>query len=82
MKHLSSVRGHAAAFLAGALVALAFPAASWWWLAWVGLVPLLLVVRDAPTAGQGAQRAWIGMAGYVLATQYWLLASAGPLLPV
>jgi apolipoprotein N-acyltransferase len=43
---------------------------------------LLLVVRDAPTARQGALRAWIGMAGYVLATQYWLLASAGPLLPV
>jgi apolipoprotein N-acyltransferase len=30
----------------------------------------------------GAVRAWIGMAGYVLATQYWLLGSAGPLLAV
>ena len=27
-------------------------------------------------------RAWVGMAGYVLATQYWLLPSAGPLLAV
>jgi apolipoprotein N-acyltransferase len=68
--------------LAGALVALAFPAPSWWWLAWVGLVPLLLVIRTAPTAVQGAARAWIGMAGYVLATQYWLFGSAGPLLAV
>ena len=27
-------------------------------------------------------RAWIGMAGYVLATQYWLVGSAGPLVAV
>src|SRR5439155_23345595 len=26
--------------------------------------------------------AWFGMAGFVLATQYWLFPSAGPLLPV
>jgi len=68
--------------LAGALPVLAFPAPSWWWLAWVGLVPLLLVVRGATTAFDGAVRAWLGMAGYVLATQYWLLPSAGPLLAV
>jgi apolipoprotein N-acyltransferase len=68
--------------LAGALPALAFPAPSWWWLAWVGLVPLLIVVRAAPSALAGAVRAWIGMAGYVLATQYWLFESAGPLLVV
>ncbi len=46
------------------------------------MVPLLLVVRAAPTAGQGAVRAWAGMAGFVLATQYWLWPSAGPLLVV
>ncbi len=68
--------------IAGALVALAFPAASLWWLAWVGLVPLLFVVRAAPSPFHGAARAWIGMAGYVLATQYWLFGSAGPLLVV
>ncbi|MGH3678395.1 MAG: apolipoprotein N-acyltransferase [Mycobacterium sp.] len=68
--------------IAGALPALAFPAASWWWLAWVGLVPLLFVVRTASTAVQGAVRAWVGMAGFVVATQYWLLPSAGPLLAV
>jgi len=53
----------------GALAALAFPAPSWWWLAWVGVVPLLLVVRAAPTARGGGVRAWWGLAGYVLATQ-------------
>jgi apolipoprotein N-acyltransferase len=43
---------------------------------------LLLVVRTAPAALDGALRAWIGMAGYVLATQYWLFGSAGPVLAV
>jgi apolipoprotein N-acyltransferase len=68
--------------IAGAVPALAFPAPSWWWLAWVGLVPLLLVVRSAPSAIGGAVRAWTGMTGYVLATQYWLVGSTGPLLAV
>ena len=51
-------------------------------MAWVGLVPLLLVVRAAPTAMQGAVRAWAGMTGFVLITQYWLWPAAGPLLIV
>lgn len=72
--------GCAAALLLGALPALAFPAPSWWWLAWFGGVPLLLVVRAAPTAWDGGLRAWFGLGGFVLATQYWLLGSAGPLL--
>lgn len=74
--------GLAAALVVGALPALAFPAPSWWWLAWFGIVPLLLVVRAAPTARAAALRACCGMAGYILATQYWLLPSAGPLLIV
>jgi apolipoprotein N-acyltransferase len=43
---------------------------------------LLLVVRAAPTARQGAVRAWVGMTGFVLITQYWLWPSVGPLLIV
>jgi apolipoprotein N-acyltransferase len=74
--------GRVAALVVGALPALAFPAPSWWWLAWVCVVPLLLVVRAAPTAREGGVRAWCGLAGYVLTTQYWLLPSAGPLLMV
>ncbi|ULE32595.1 apolipoprotein N-acyltransferase [Mycobacterium sp. IDR2000157661] len=68
--------------LAGALPALAFPAPSWWWIAWVGLIPLLFVVRAAPTAGRGAVRAWLAMAAFVGVTQYWLWPVAGPLLLV
>jgi len=76
------IRGLAAALVAGAIPALAFPAVSWWWLAWVGLVPLLFVVRAAPTTVQGGVRGWFGMAGFVLTNQYWLFPSAGPLLVV
>jgi apolipoprotein N-acyltransferase len=71
-----------AAFVLGALPALAFPAPSWWWLAWVGLAPLLVVVRAAPSGRAAAVRAWCGVAGFVLATQYWLVTSIGPLLPL
>src|SRR5882757_7556909 len=74
--------GWAAALVAGALPALAFPAPSWWWLAWFGVVPLLLVVRAAPTPCEGALRAWWGVGGFVLVNQYWLVGSVGPLLVV
>ncbi len=60
--------------------ALAFPAVAWWWLAWIGLVPLLLVVRAAPNSAQGALRAWAGLAAFILVTQYWLWPVTGPLL--
>ena len=76
------LRGRAATLVVGALPALAFPAPSWWWLAWFGLVPLLLAVRAAPTPGEASVRAWLGVAGFVLATQYWLAISIGPLLVV
>jgi apolipoprotein N-acyltransferase len=76
------VRGWAAASVVGALPALAFPAPSWWWLAWFGLVPLLMAVRAAPTPFDAAVRAWCGVAGFVLAIQYWLVTSIGPLLVV
>ncbi len=74
--------GRTAALVVGALPVLAFPAPSWWWLAWAGVVPLLLVVRAAPTAREGGVRAWVGLAGFVLSTQYWLLPATGPLLAV
>lgn len=71
-----------AALVLGALPALAFPAPTWWWLAWVGLVPLLLLVRAAPSGWAGAARAWCGVGGFVLAAQYWLVTSVGPVLLV
>ena len=74
------IRGRAAALVVGALPALAFPAPAWWWLAWFGLVPLLLVVRAALTPWEASVRACCGVAGFVLTTQYWLVTSIGPVL--
>ncbi|VBA59355.1 Apolipoprotein N-acyltransferase [Mycobacterium attenuatum] len=74
------VLGWTAALVFGTLPALAFPAPSWWWLAWFALLPLLLVVRAAASSWDGAVRAWCGLAGFVAANQYWLAGSAGPML--
>jgi apolipoprotein N-acyltransferase len=68
------------ALVAGAVPSLAFPAPAWWWLAWVGLVPLLLVLRASTTAREAAVRGcWVG-AGYIASTAYWLAPVTGPAL--
>ncbi|MBW0013493.1 MAG: apolipoprotein N-acyltransferase [Mycobacterium sp.] len=66
----------------GALPALAFPVPAWWWLGWCGVVPLLLVVRRATTRWEASVRAWWGAAGFVLASQYWVVTDIGPALVV
>ncbi|MEV0265779.1 apolipoprotein N-acyltransferase [Streptomyces sp. NPDC050617] len=60
---------------AGALPALAFPAPSLWWLAYVALVPWLLLIRSAPTGRRAALDGWLGGAGFLLAVHHWLLPS-------
>ncbi|MFE6690899.1 apolipoprotein N-acyltransferase [Streptomyces sp. NPDC057743] len=67
-------RGPAAA-LAGALPALAFPTPSLWWLAYVALVPWLLLVRSAGSARRAGLYGWWGGAGFMLAVHHWLLPS-------
>jgi apolipoprotein N-acyltransferase len=61
------------AFALGTPLALAFPRPSLWWLAFVGLVPLLLLVRAAPNAGEAGVRAWLGGTGFLLMVGAWLL---------
>jgi apolipoprotein N-acyltransferase len=68
-------RRGAAAALAGALPALAFPAPSLWWLAYVALVPWMLLARSARTGRQAALDGWLGGAGFMLAVHHWLLPS-------
>ncbi len=58
---------------AGGLPVLAFPEPSLWWLAFVVLVPLILVVADAPSGREAALRGWLGGAGYIAAVHHWLL---------
>ncbi|GAU70997.1 apolipoprotein N-acyltransferase [Streptomyces sp. NBRC 110611] len=62
-----------AVVLAGAVPALTFPAPSWWWLAFLALVPWLLLVRSAPTYRRAALDGWLGGTGFMLAVHHWLL---------
>ncbi|WP_063738705.1 MULTISPECIES: apolipoprotein N-acyltransferase [Streptomyces] len=65
----------AAAVAAGALPALAFPAPALWWLAYVALVPWILLARSARTHRRAALDGWLGGAGFMLAVHHWLLPS-------
>ncbi|GAA1415146.1 hypothetical protein GCM10009639_69050 [Kitasatospora putterlickiae] len=71
-----------AALAAGALPVLAFPAPGVAALAWVALVPGLLLMRRAPGAREAAVRGWWFGAGFILAGMSWLLSSVGPALPL
>nr|WP_098247069.1 apolipoprotein N-acyltransferase [Streptomyces formicae] len=64
-----------AAVLAGALPALAFPAPSLWWFAYVALVPWILLARSAPTGRRAALDGWLGGLGFMVAVHHWLLPS-------
>ncbi|MEK0099574.1 apolipoprotein N-acyltransferase [Streptomyces sp. A475] len=64
-----------AAVCAGALPALAFPAPSLWWLAYVALVPWMLLARSARTPRRATLDGWLGGLGFMLAVHQWLLPS-------
>ena len=69
-----------ATLLSGALPVAAFPSLDLELLAWVGLVPGLLLMLAAPTRREAAVRgSWFGT-GYILAAMYWLAPSIGPAL--
>ncbi|MEV4555466.1 apolipoprotein N-acyltransferase [Kitasatospora sp. NPDC049285] len=70
------------ALVAGALPVLTFPGAGLADLAWVALVPGLLVMRAAGGPREGAVRGWWFGAGFILAGMYWLVPSIGPALPL
>jgi apolipoprotein N-acyltransferase len=66
------------AFVAGVLPVLAFPRADLDWLAWVALMPGLLLARAAPTGREAAIRGWWFGAGFLTVALYWLIPSIGP----
>ncbi|WP_063748868.1 apolipoprotein N-acyltransferase [Streptomyces sp. NRRL B-24484] len=68
---------------AGGFPVLAFPGAGQAWLAWVALVPGMLLMRAAPGGREAAVRGWWFGAGFILVAMYWLVPSIGPaLLPL
>jgi apolipoprotein N-acyltransferase len=73
-------RGRLLAVGSGALPVLAFPQVAWWWFAWLCLIPLLLVVRAAPTPREAGIRGWCAGAGYIAGSAYWLAPAVGPAL--
>ncbi len=73
-------RTRALAALLGAVPVFAFPAPSWWLLAWFALVPLLLLLRAAPTRREAGTRAWWGGTGFILAMHHWLIPNLGPFI--
>ena len=72
--------GRLVALLLGAPLALAFPEPGWWWLALVGLAPLLALTMAAPTGGEAAVRAWLGGTGFFLAVNAFLVPTVGPFM--
>ncbi|MEU6663917.1 apolipoprotein N-acyltransferase [Streptomyces sp. NPDC046821] len=67
-------RGAAAAVLGG-LPVLVFPTPSLWWLAYVVLVPWMLLIRSAPTPRRATLDGWLGGFGFMFAVHHWLLSS-------
>ncbi|HEY5358323.1 MAG TPA: apolipoprotein N-acyltransferase [Streptosporangiaceae bacterium] len=67
-----------AVLVAGAVLVLAFPAPNLELLAWVGLVPGLLLMLAAPARREAAVRGWWFGTGYLLAAMYWLAPNLGP----
>ncbi|MDJ0462308.1 apolipoprotein N-acyltransferase [Streptomyces sp. H27-C3] len=65
----------ATAVVLGALPALAFPAPSLWWFAYVALVPWMLLIRSAPTGRRAALDGWLGGTGFMVAAHHWLMPS-------
>ncbi|AQA24607.1 apolipoprotein N-acyltransferase [Rhodococcus sp. MTM3W5.2] len=70
MRSRWSARG--AVLIAGALPLVAFPAPGLDLLAWVALVPVLLLLRASDTPREAALRGWLAGVGFLAATQYWL----------
>ncbi len=75
-------RTGALALVAGAVPTLAFPEPGWWPIAYIGFVPLLLLVQRAPTVRTAARRAWWGGVGYFVVTYHWLVPTTGPFVVV
>jgi apolipoprotein N-acyltransferase len=71
-------RVRVACLVSGAVPVLTFPRPGLSWLAWVVLVPGLLLMRSAPGIRAAAVRGWWFGAGYLLAALHWTIPNIGP----
>jgi apolipoprotein N-acyltransferase len=55
-----------------------FPEANAWWLAYVGLAPVLLLVAAAGGWREAVWRSCLGGTGFFVALHHWLLPNLGP----
>ncbi len=62
----------ALAIASALLLVLSFPDFDWWWLAWIGLVPLLVVVTRAPKAGRAFLLGWLWGLVFFYGSCWWL----------
>ncbi len=70
------------ALCAGALPVLIFPRLSLGFLAWVVLVPWLMLLRRAPSPRRAVAIGWWGGAGFIVAVHAWLIPSTSVLMLV
>lgn len=75
-------RGRALSVPAGLVPVLAFPRPGWWWLAWVGLLPWLLLLAEAPDRAEAGRRGWCAAVAFLLGVHSWVLPSTGAFAPV
>lgn len=71
----------ASAAFSGLLLAFAFPSADWNWLAWIALVPLLVVLPEATLRGAFAL-GWVTGVAFYLGTLYWIVYVIGSFTPI
>lgn len=62
-----------AGMLAGGALVVAFPEPALWWWAYVGLVPVVLIVVASGDRREAMWRSWFAAAGFLAALHYWLV---------
>jgi len=60
-----------------AVVSLVFPEPGLWWMAWVGLAPVVAVIAISPGPAEALGRGWFAGVGYLTALHYWVIPYTG-----
>jgi apolipoprotein N-acyltransferase len=66
-----------AALVLAAGLSLVFPQPALWWLAWIGLAPVIGLLALSPDRGEALKRSWFAGVGYLTALHYWVIPYTG-----